>query len=183
MKLEELRQECSECKGCRLYSTRNNLVFGEGVENADVFIIGEGPGENEDREGRPFIGRGGKLLDECLEKQGLSREKNIYIANMVKCRPPENRDPKTDEKEACIGYLLKQIEIVNPKIIVCLGRVSASYFLGKDFKVTKQHGEIFEIDGRKYTATFHPAAILRNINNKPLFEADIEKISNLISNL
>ena len=176
MDLEELKIECEDCKGCNLYKSRNNLVFGTGNPKADVFIIGEGPGENEDREGKPFVGRSGKLLDECLLKYGFSRDENIYIANMVKCRPPENRDPKTDEKEACIGFLKKQIEIVDPKIIVCLGRVSASYFLGKDFKVTKQHGEFYEIDGRTFTATFHPAAILRNINNKPQFEEDLEKI-------
>ena len=180
MTLNELKLECESCKGCELYRTRNNLVFGEGSEKADIFIIGEGPGENEDNEGRPFVGRSGKLLDEVLNKHGLSRTNNVYIANMVKCRPPENRDPKTEEKEACIDFLKEQIEIVNPKLIICLGRVSASYFLGKDFKVTKQHGEIYEIDGRKFTATFHPAAILRNINNKPIFEADIEKFSKLV---
>ena len=178
MNLDEIRRQCENCKGCELYRTRNNLVFGAGNQNADIFFIGEGPGENEDREGMPFVGRSGKLLDETLNKFGLSRDKNIYIANMVKCRPPENRDPKKDEVTACIGFLKAQIEAVNPKVVVCLGRVSASYFLGKDFKVTKQHGEFKEIDGRLFTATFHPAAILRNINNKPLFEADIEKIKN-----
>lgn len=176
MTMEELRVKCEECKGCSLYRTRNNLVFGYGNPHADIFFIGEGPGENEDREGLPFVGRSGRLLDETLNKYGLSREENIYIANMVKCRPPENRDPKKDEVTACIGYLLKQIELVDPKIVVCLGRVSASYFLGKDFKVTQQHGEFFEKDGRLFTATFHPAAILRNINNKPLLEEDIRKI-------
>jgi len=176
MTLENLKQKCEECKGCNLYKIRNNLVFGYGNPNADIFLIGEGPGENEDREGLPFVGRSGKLLDECLEKYGLSREKNIYIANMVKCRPPENRDPKKDEKEACIHFLEEQIRLVDPKIVVCLGRVSASHFLGKDFKVTKQHGEFFEKDGRLFTATFHPAAILRNINNRPLLEEDIRKI-------
>ena len=176
MNLDEIKRQCENCKGCELYRTRNNLVFGAGNQNADIFFIGEGPGENEDREGMPFVGRSGKLLDETLNKYGLSRDKNIYIANMVKCRPPENRDPKKDEVTACIGFLKAQIEAVNPKVVVCLGRVSASYFLGKDFKVTKQHGEFKEIDGRLFTATFHPAAILRNINNKPLFEEDIAKI-------
>ncbi|MBR6479477.1 MAG: uracil-DNA glycosylase [Clostridia bacterium] len=176
MNLDEIRRQCENCKGCELYRTRNNLVFGAGNQNADIFFIGEGPGENEDREGMPFVGRSGKLLDETLNKFGLSRDKNVYIANMVKCRPPENRDPKKDEVTACIGFLKAQIEAVNPKVVVCLGRVSASYFLGKDFKVTKQHGEFKEIDGRLFTATFHPAAILRNINNKPLFEEDIAKI-------
>ena len=178
MNLDEIKRQCENCKGCELYRTRNNLVFGAGNQNADIFFIGEGPGENEDREGMPFVGRSGKLLDETLNKFGLSKDKNIYIANMVKCRPPENRDPKKDEVTACIGFLKEQIEAVNPKVVVCLGRVAASYFLGKDFKVTKQHGEFKEIDGRLFTATFHPAAILRNINNKPLFEADIEKIKN-----
>lgn len=177
MTLNELKIECEKCERCELCRSRTRLVFGDGVENAKVMLIGEAPGKDEDEQGKPFVGRSGKLLTETLAQAGLSRTNNVYIANMVKCRPPENRDPKTDEKEACINYLLKQIELVNPKIVLCLGRVSASYFLGKDFKVTKQHGEIFEIDGRQFSATFHPAAILRNINNKPLFDADIEKIA------
>ena len=176
MTLEDLKFQCMNCNKCPLCKTRDNIVFGEGVSDADVLIIGEGPGANEDREGRPFVGRSGKLLDEVMNEVGLSREKNVYIANMVKCRPPENRDPKPAEKEQCIDYLKAQIEIINPKIIVCLGRVSASYFLGKDFKVTKDHGKFYEIDGRKITATFHPAAILRNINQKPLFLEDFQKI-------
>ena len=176
MSFSELEARCNACKGCDLYKTRNNLVFGVGVENADVFLIGEGPGENEDKMGEPFVGRSGKLLDEALNYVGLDRHENVFIANMVKCRPPENRDPRADEVEACIGFLLEQIELVNPKIVVCLGRVAASYFLGKDFKVTKQHGEFFDINGRTFTATYHPAAILRNINQKPLFLSDFEKI-------
>lgn len=176
MDLNALKHECEHCKACRLYSTRNHLVFGTGNPHADVFFIGEGPGENEDIEGQPFVGRSGKLLDECLAVFGFSREENIYIANMVKCRPPENRDPKRDEKEACIHFLEEQIRLVDPKVVVCLGRVAASHFLGGDFKVTRQHGEFREMDGRLFTATFHPAAILRNINNKPLFLEDIEKI-------
>ncbi len=177
MTLLELKKECEGCKKCPLYETRGNLVFGEGVSDADVLIIGEGPGANEDMQGRPFVGRSGKLLDEVMVSVGLSRETNVYIANMVKCRPPENRDPKPYEKEQCIDFLMKQIEIINPKIIVCLGRVSASYFLGKDFKVTKNHGEIYDVNGRKIMATFHPAAILRNINQKPLLEEDFRKIA------
>ncbi len=180
MTLQELKTECENCKKCPLCETRTQVVFGEGVGNADVLIIGEGPGANEDLEGRPFVGRSGKLLDSMLADVGLGRDKNVYIANMVKCRPPENRDPKTSEKNECISYLLKQIEIINPRIVVCLGRVSASYFLGQDFKVTRQHGEFYEIDGRTFVATYHPAAILRNINQKPLMEADLLKIAQFV---
>ena len=166
MSLNELKKECEACRRCELCESRINIVFGVGNENADIMLIGEAPGENEDMQGQPFVGRSGKLLDEMIGEYGLSRDKNIYIANMLKCRPPKNRDPKPSEQNLCIEWLDRQIEIIDPKIIVCVGRIAAQRLIGKDFKVTKQHGEFVEINGQLYTGTYHPAAILRNINNK-----------------
>lgn len=168
MFLDELKRECEACRRCELCESRNNIVFGVGNENADIMLIGEAPGENEDMQGQPFVGRSGKLLDEMIGEYGLSRDKNIYIANMLKCRPPKNCDPKPSEQNLCIEWLDRQIEIIDPKIIVCVGRIAAQRLIGKDFKVTKQHGEFVEINGRLYTVTYHPAAILRNVNNKPI---------------
>lgn len=167
MSLNELRAECLNCKNCGLCETRTNVVFGTGNPCADVLFIGEGPGENEDLRGEPFVGRGGMLLDKMLSVVDLSRENNIYIANMVKCRPPKNRDPEETEVAACRPWLSKQIELINPKIIVCLGRVAAIRFIDPNFKVTKEHGQFIEKDGRLVMGTFHPAAILRNPNQKP----------------
>ncbi|MEG1621718.1 MAG: uracil-DNA glycosylase, partial [Oscillospiraceae bacterium] len=165
---EELKKECMNCKKCQLCETRTNVVFGDGNEKAKILFVGEGPGENEDLKGLPFIGRGGQLLDKLLDIVDLSRKKNIYIANIVKCRPPENRDPKKEEAEECINYLRNQVHIMQPKIIVCLGRVAATKIIEANFKVTKQHGEFFEKNGICFMGTFHPAALLRNPNNKPL---------------
>ena len=148
MFLDELKRECEACRRCELCESRNNIVFGVGNENADIMLIGEAPGENEDMQGQPFVGRSGKLLDEMIGEYGLSRDKNIYIANMLKCRPPKNRDPKPSEQNLCIEWLDRQIEIIDPKIIVCVGRIAAQKLIGKDFKVTKQHGEFIEIGGR-----------------------------------
>ena len=164
---EVLRQECLSCQKCPLAQTRNHVVFGAGVPNAEVVFIGEGPGENEDLQGQPFVGRGGALLDKYLQAVDLSREKNIYITNMVKCRPPQNRDPHPDEVANCIGYLSRQLEIIRPKIIVCLGRIAANALIEKGFKVTKQHGQWFEKNGVFMMGTFHPEALLRNPHNKP----------------
>ena len=167
MTLEELRQKCLCCEKCELAKTRNNVVFGVGSDSARVMFIGEGPGENEDLRGEPFVGRGGILLDKMLEVIDLSRKSNIYIANMVKCRPPQNRDPEEEEVAACRDWLRAQIEIINPKIIFCLGRVAAIRFIDPNFKVTKEHGRFIEKDGRLVMGTFHPAALLRNPRNKP----------------
>ncbi len=164
---EQLKADCMKCRKCALCETRTNLVFGVGNENAEVMFIGEGPGENEDLQGEPFVGRGGKLLDKYLEAIDLDRRKNIYIANMVKCRPPKNRDPLPDEQDKCIDWLREQTRLIKPKIIVCLGRISAQRLISKDFKVTKQHGEFIEKGGMLFMGTFHPAALLRNPNQKP----------------
>ena len=164
---EQLKADCMQCRKCGLCETRTNLVFGVGNENAEVMFIGEGPGENEDLQGEPFVGRGGKLLDKFLEAVDLDRKKNIYIANMVKCRPPKNRDPLPEEQDCCIEWLREQTRLIRPKIIVCLGRISAQRLISKDFKVTQQHGQFIEKGGILFMGTFHPAALLRNPNQKP----------------
>lgn len=164
---ESLQKDCMNCKQCALAETRTNLVFGVGVPDAEIVFIGEGPGEQEDLRGEPFVGRGGQLLDKYLDAIGLDRKTNIYIGNMVKCRPPQNRDPKPEEQEACIGWLREQIRLIRPKIIVCLGRISAQRIIDPDFKVTKQHGEFIEKNGTWMMGTFHPAALLRNPRQKP----------------
>lgn len=163
---EELEQNCRNCERCALAKNRTNLVFGYGNKDAEVLFVGEGPGENEDLQGKPFVGRSGKLLDMYLHSIDLDRDKNIYIANMVKCRPPQNRDPKPEEQDICIDWLREQVRIMRPKIIVCLGRISAQRLIHPDFKVTKQHGEFIDKNGTLMMGTFHPAALLRNPNNK-----------------
>lgn len=162
-----LKNACMDCQNCELGKTRTKLVFGVGPQDAEVMFIGEGPGENEDLQGEPFVGRGGQLLDKFLAAVDLDRKKNIYIANMVKCRPPKNRDPLPEEQEACIGWLREQVRLMRPKIIVCLGRISAQKLIDKDFRVTKQHGQFVERGGVLMMGTFHPAALLRNPRQKP----------------
>ncbi len=164
---DKLKNACMDCQKCELGKTRTKLVFGTGVENAEVMFIGEGPGENEDLQGEPFVGRGGQLLDKFLTAVDLDRKKNIYIANMVKCRPPKNRDPLPEEQEACIEWLREQVRLMRPKIIVCLGRISAQKLIDKNFRVTKQHGQFVERGGILMMGTFHPAALLRNPRQKP----------------
>ena len=180
---EELKKDCMGCTKCELCRTRTNLVFGTGNENAEVLFIGEGPGRNEDLQGLPFVGRGGQLLDKFLAAVDLDRNKNIYIANMVKCRPPQNRDPLPAEQEACIGWLREQVRLMRPKIIVCLGRISAQKLISPDFKVTKQHGEFIEKGGILFMGTFHPAALLRNPNQKPDALEDFLKLKEKIKEI
>lgn len=165
--MEQLREAVCCCEKCGLAATRHNVVFGVGNPRAKVMFIGEGPGENEDLQGEPFVGRGGQLLDKLLTAVDLDRNKNIYIANMVKCRPPKNRDPLPEEMELCKPYLRSQVALIRPKIIVCLGRVSAIQLIKQDFKVTREHGQWFEKNGTWMMGTFHPAALLRNPGQKP----------------
>lgn len=176
MEMDELREKCLKCRACQLCETRTNVVFGVGNEYADVMFIGEGPGENEDLQGEPFVGRAGKLLDDMLKIIDLSRETNIYIGNMVKCRPPKNRDPQDTEQLACEHWLREQIEIVDPKIIVFLGRISATHFLGKDFRITQDHGKWYDIDDRRCMALYHPAALLRDPRRRPETFEDLKKL-------
>ena len=137
---ENLQNECLQCRACALADTRKNVVFGMGNTEAEVLFIGEGPGANEDEQGLPFVGAAGKLLDDMLEMIGLARE-SVYITNIVKCRPPRNRDPLNTEKDACIGYLRRQVALMRPKIIVCLGRIAAMELIKPDFKITREHGQ------------------------------------------
>lgn len=183
MTLDELEKVCKNCTKCPLSQGRTNLVFGEGKKDADIMLIGEGPGENEDLQGRPFVGRSGQLLDKFLAAVDLSRDKNVYIANMVKCRPPKNRDPKPEEQDTCIAWLRKQFKIIRPKIIVCVGRISAQKLISPDFRVTKEHGIFIEKNGVLMMGTFHPAAILRNPNNKELAFQDWLKLRDKIKEL
>ena len=172
---ESLKNECAGCSACGLCEGRTNLVFGVGNEQAELMLIGEGPGEQEDLQGVPFVGPAGKLLDNMLEMIDLDRSK-VYIANMVKCRPPHNRDPRPDEMAACRGWLDRQIALVNPKLIVCLGRIAAKALIREDFRITREHGQWFDLDGRKVLATFHPSALLRDPGHRPDAFMDLREI-------
>lgn len=176
----ELERNCLGCTRCSLCETRNNVVFGTGNRCARVMFIGEGPGENEDLQGKPFVGRGGQLLDSMLKLIDLDRDKNIYIANMVKCRPPKNRDPLLAEQEACAEWLTKQIELIHPRIIVCLGRIAAAAYIKSNFKITREHGQFFERDGISYIALFHPAALLRDPSKRPDTFVDLKALQERI---
>lgn len=162
----ELEQTCRSCVKCGLCQTRHNVVFGVGPRDADVMFIGEGPGEQEDLKGEPFVGPAGKLLDEMLCIIDLSRE-NCYIGNIVKCRPPRNRDPLETEQEACIEYLRNQVALIKPRIIVCLGRISAQRLISPDFRITREHGTWIQKNGIWMTATYHPSALLRDVSKRP----------------
>ena len=176
MNWDELEQTCLSCRKCGLADTRTHVVFGVGSRDAEVLFVGEGPGENEDLQGEPFVGGGGKLLDEMLTIIDLDRTKNIYIANIVKCRPPQNRDPLNTEQDACIGYLRNQVSLLRPKIIVCLGRIAAMKLIKEDFKITREHGQWFQKSGVWMTALYHPAALLRDPRRKPETFDDLKSI-------
>ena len=167
MDWKTLEETCRGCTACPLAATRKNVVFGVGNPAAEVLFVGEGPGANEDEQGEPFVGRAGQLLDKMLAAVGLSRQHNIYIANRVKCRPPQNRDPLPEEQDACLHWLKAQTALLRPKILVCLGRVAACRLIAPDFKVTRQHGEFFEKKGMLLMGTLHPAALLRTPSQKP----------------
>ena len=164
---EELKVECAGCTRCGLCQTRHNVVFGIGNETADVMLVGEGPGEQEDLQGIPFVGPAGKLLDDMLRIIDLSRDSNCYIANIIKCRPPRNRDPQEGEQDACIPYLRKQTALVRPKIIICLGRIAAKRLIDPDYRITRQHGQWVQKNGIWMTAIYHPSALLRDVTKRP----------------
>ncbi len=172
---EQLKSICFDCLNCGLCQTRNHVVFGVGREDADVMFIGEGPGEQEDLHGEPFVGAAGKLLDDMLSIIDIDRT-NCYIANIVKCRPPMNRDPQEGEQNACYGYLQKQIELVNPSVIVCLGRISAKKLINPDYRITKEHGTWICRNGIWMTAIYHPSALLRDLNKRPETFSDLLEI-------
>ena len=172
---DALYEECIHCQKCGLAETRTNVVFGEGARDAEVMFIGEGPGEQEDRTGRPFVGRAGQLLDDMLAMIDLKREK-VFIGNMVKCRPPQNRDPLNIEQEACIGYLRNQVALLKPKIIVCLGRIAAMKLIKEDFKITREHGQWIEKAGVWMMAMYHPSALLRDPRKRPESFEDLKSL-------
>ena len=173
--LEALASECANCQKCALGATRTNLVFGTGNPHADLMFVGEAPGEQEDLSGIPFVGRAGQLLDKFLYAVDIER-KDVYIANILKCRPPKNRDPLPEEEDACIGYLREQVKLIRPKVIVCLGRISAMRLIKPDFKITKEHGTWFEKGDFLMTAVYHPAALLRDPRKKEDMLEDMKRI-------
>lgn len=175
MDLHTLQQKCEVCEACELSKTRTNCVFGAGSETAKVLFVGEAPGEQEDLTGTPFVGRAGKLLNACLAEVGILRDE-IYIANILKCRPPHNRDPLPAQEDACIGFLEEQIRLIDPAVIVCLGRISAMRLIKKDLKITKEHGIWFEKDGRRMMVIYHPAFVLRDPRKKGDFTDDLRKV-------
>ena len=175
MTLEQLEAECRACSKCSLCETRTNCVFGTGNEKARLMFIGEAPGEKEDLSGIPFVGAAGKLLDRFLEAVDIARE-DVYIANILKCRPPKNRDPLPTEEDACIDFLRAQVKIIDPEIIVCLGRISAMRLIKPDFKITKEHGIWFEKAGKRIMAVYHPSALLRDPRKKEDMLVDMKKI-------
>ena len=180
--LDELRQLCSECSLCELHKGRTKVVLGAGNPHAEIMFIGEGPGEQEDIAGEPFVGRAGRLLDKYFYAMDIERE-DIYIANMVKCRPPQNRDPSPEEQDICLQYLKEQVRLIKPKIIICLGRIAAQKLIDPGFKVTKQHGEWTERNGVLMMGTFHPASLLRNPAQKPAALEDFMKIRDKIAEM
>ena len=170
-----LKSECAGCSRCELCETRTNLVFGVGNEAAEVMFIGEGPGEQEDLQGEPFVGAAGKFLDEMLSIIDLGRE-NCYITNIVKCRPPRNRDPMQTEQDACIGFLRAQTKLIQPKIIVCLGRIAAMKLIRENFRISREHGQWEQKGGIWFTALYHPSALLRDESKRPDTFRDLKSL-------
>lgn len=182
MDWETLKQACLSCQGCDLCRTRTNVVFGVGPQQAQILFVGEGPGQQEDLTGEPFVGPAGKLLDEMLCIIDLGRH-NCYIGNIVKCRPPNNRDPLQTEQEACMPYLQEQIRLLQPKILVCLGRIAAMKLITEDFKITKDHGRWYQKDGMWMTAIYHPSALLRDSAKRPDTFRDLKSIQAKVNEL
>ena len=173
--LDDLRKTIGNCTLCRLSEERTNIVFGEGNSDARLMFIGEGPGQEEDRTGRPFVGKAGELLTRMIAAMGLERE-DVYIANIVKCRPPKNRDPEQDEANTCISFLHEQIEIINPEVICCLGRIAAHNLLDTDIPISRLRGSFQSWNGIKVMPTFHPAYLLHNPGSKKVVWEDLQKI-------
>ena len=173
--LLKTREDLGECTRCKLHSTRHKIVFGDGNPKAELIFVGEGPGADEDAQGLPFVGRAGKLLTQMIEAMGLQR-KDVYICNVVKCRPPENRQPEEDEVRACSPFLMRQIDVIAPKVIVCLGAVAAKTLLQTNRGISQFRGEWLEFRGRKLLATYHPAYLLRNPPAKSEVWKDLQKV-------
>ena len=173
--LDTLRQDCLTCHRCALCDTRHHVVFGVGPENAEIMFIGEGPGEQEDLKGEPFVGKAGQFLDEMLSIIGLSR-RNCYIGNIIKCRPPGNRDPLNSEQESCKEWIQEQIRLIDPKLIICLGRYAAMQYIDPNFKITKEHGKWYQIEGTWRMAMYHPSALLRDVTKRPETFRDLKSL-------
>ena len=172
---EALMDQCANCRECALAQTRTHVVFGVGNPEAEIMLVGEGPGANEDQQGVPFVGKAGQLLDDMLAIIGLDRTK-VYIANIVKCRPPGNRDPLNVEQDTCIGYLRRQIDLVQPKLLVCLGRIAAMRLISDKFRMTRDHGIWYDVDGRRVMAIYHPAALQRDPGKRPETFDDLKSL-------
>ena len=179
---ESLEETCQSCQRCSLYKNRKNMVFGSGNKKASLMFIGEGPGQQEDQTGLPFVGKSGKLLDKILQAINIERE-DVYIANIVKCRPPYNRDPEEDEKKQCLSFLRNQVYLIEPKIIVCLGRVAAQSIIKPKFRITREHGIWIERKGYYITATYHPSALLRDPSRKREAWEDFKKIRSKLDSI
>lgn len=179
---EELEVEAKQCTKCKLCKNRNNVVFGTGNKNATLMFIGEGPGADEDIQGIPFVGKAGKLMNLAFEAIGLKRE-DVYIANIVKCRPPSNRNPEDDEATACLDYLRNQVILVKPKIIVLLGSVALKNILGKEYGITASRGKWVEKRGILYMPTWHPAALLRDETKKIDFIQDLKLVMKVLEEM
>lgn len=175
MDWETLQAQCLQCRRCELARTRQNVVFGVGPRDAEILFVGEGPGQQEDIHGEPFVGPAGHFLDDMLSIIGLGRH-NCYIGNIVKCRPPQNRDPLQTEQDACIPWLRMQTKLLQPKIIVCLGRIAAMKLIREDFKITREHGQWVEKGGIWFTALYHPSALLRDEGKRPDTFRDLKKL-------
>ena len=180
--LEELEKSIIGCEKCKLCKGRKNIVFGVGNENAKMMFIGEGPGADEDTQGEPFVGKAGQLMDKAFIGLGIKREE-VYIANIIKCRPPQNRDPEQDEIKACIDYLRNQVMLVKPKIIVLLGRIAMNNILGEEYKITRDRGKWVEKNGILYMPTWHPAALLRDETKKIEFWNDLKEAKRMLDEL
>jgi DNA polymerase len=179
--LEEVRKELGDCKRCKLHRTRRTIVFGEGNEKATLMFIGEGPGYDEDVQGRPFVGKAGQLLTKIIESINLPREE-VYIANIIKCRPPQNRNPEPDEIQSCNPFLMKQIRVIQPKIICALGTFAAQTLLKTDTKISALRGKFFDLEGIKVIPTYHTAFLLRNPERKREVWEDMKKIAEWLNN-
>src|SRR4030042_684458 len=177
--LAEIREEVGDCKRCKLHRTRRMIVFGEGNEKATLMFIGEGPGYDEDVQGRPFVGKAGQLLTKIIESINLSREE-VYIANIVKCRPPQNRNPEPDEIQSCNPFLMNQIRVIQPRIICALGTFAAHTLLTTDTKISQLRGKLFDLEGIKVIPTYHPAFLLRNPERKREVWEDMKKMAGLL---
>lgn len=177
--LERIRQDLGDCTRCRLHKQRNNIVFGQGNARAELVFVGEGPGHDEDMQGLAFVGRAGKLLTQMIEAMGLTRD-DVYICNVVKCRPPENRKPEDDEMATCSPFLFRQLDVIKPKAIVCLGATAAQALLKTKDSISRYRGTWFDYRGAKLMATYHPAYLLRNPNAKPDVWKDLQKVMALL---